>query len=308
MDMNVAAVVVLYNPSQGNIEVIYETLVSQVKHTVFVDNSDKSTSLKNLEIISNLYGRIAHNYTLIQNNKNLGIAEAQNIGVEFCEKMGIEYVVFSDQDTDFPEGAIGKLIEALKELEKSGNKVGAVGPLYANVNDDTPDLYFPVLKDGKINKLRVLDKACDVSFIIASGMVTRVDTFYSVGPNRSDFFIDWVDIEWCLRAQQRGYKIYGLPSVKLNHKLGENTKRFLGRNIVIHGPFRTYFKIRNAIFMYRLRHALDTKDNAIWFLKFVSREIIFTLLFQNSRLKNLSAIGRGIRDGLFLKLADQTKI
>ena len=298
MQTNSAAVVVLYNPSVHDMQVIVNSLVPQVSHTVFVDNSDEETSRKNQSTLSKLLNVIGANYTFIANQKNLGIAEAQNIGVNVCQKNGIEYVIFSDQDTEFPKETVKNLISGLIELERSGKKVSAVGPLYANLNDQNPDYYFPLLKDAKIQKLRVLDKPCEVSFVIASGMVTRVETFYQVGMNRSDFFIDWVDIEWCLRSQIKGFRIFGLPNVKINHKLGDKTKQFFGRNIVVHGPFRTYFKIRNAIFMYRLRHFLVSSENSVWFLKYAIREIIFVLLFQSNRLKNVVSIARALLDGV----------
>lgn len=298
MQTNSAAVVVLYNPSVRNMQVIVNSLVPQVSHTVFVDNSDEETSRKNQSTLSKLLSVIGANYTFIANQKNLGIAEAQNIGAKFCQKNGIEYVIFSDQDTEYPKETVKNLISGFIELERSGKKVGAVGPLYGNLNDKNPDYYFPLLEDGKIQKVRVLDKPCEVTFIIASGMVTRVETFCQVGMNRSDFFIDWVDIEWCLRSQIKGFLIFGLPNVKINHKLGDKTKQFFGRNIVIHGPFRTYFKVRNAIFMYRLRHSLVSSENSVWFLKCAIREIIFALLFQSNRMKNVVSIARALLDGL----------
>ena len=68
----------------------------------------------------------------------------------------------------------------------------------------------------------------------------------------SKLFIDFVDIEWCLRARGKGYEIVSFPNVEIEHQLGDSSISFMGTNYPIHSPLRMYYYFRNAIYLYRL--------------------------------------------------------
>jgi rhamnosyltransferase len=69
----------------------------------------------------------------------------------------------------------------------------------------------------------------------------------------SDLFIDYVDYEWCLRARARGWRVIGLPSVRMTHELGDEVRLVLGRQVLVHRPRRQYYLIRNAVLLARRR-------------------------------------------------------
>ena len=69
---------------------------------------------------------------------------------------------------------------------------------------------------------------------------------------REDLFIDWVDIEWCLRAESQGLESYIVPSAIMMHSIGDDTVRVLGRDINLHSDLRNYYMVRNATYLLRV--------------------------------------------------------
>jgi rhamnosyltransferase len=80
---------------------------------------------------------------------------------------------------------------------------------------------------------------------------------------REELFIDHVDTDWFMRAQQRGWAAYGACSANMEHRLGDRTLRFwLGgwREIALHSPLRHYYQFRNSTFLFlRSRYPLRWK-------------------------------------------------
>ena len=83
-------------------------------------------------------------------------------------------------------------------------------------------------------------------------MLVPVSTLKDIGLMKEELFIDYVDIEWCLRAASKKFNFYAIPSATMSHAIGDERKSVLGREISIHSPFlRRYYLARNSIYMLR---------------------------------------------------------
>src|SRR5690606_2676943 len=149
---------------------------------------------------------------------NLGIAEAQNRGVEAARDLGAEFVVFFDQDSLPPPNFIARLKTAYRALG-DGSSVAAVGPMPFDKRLGRC-AYAGLPSSGTVL----------VDHLIASGCLVSLAAFDRVGPLRTELFIDYVDTEWCLRAASLGLKCYCVPDVLLEHEFGTPV-RVLGRTI-----------------------------------------------------------------------------
>lgn len=85
-------------------------------------------------------------------------------------------------------------------------------------------------------------------------MLVPVEVLKKVGLMRDELFIDYIDIEWCLRTASNGYSLYAIPDAKMSHTIGDERKLFLGREVSIHSPLRRYYLARNSIYMMRLSY------------------------------------------------------
>src|SRR5690606_10075289 len=91
----------------------------------------------------------------------------------------------------------------------------------------------------------------EVDYVIASGCLIPFDVIETVGGMQEELFIDYVDIEWGLRAQHQGLQSLGVCAAVMQHQLGEKPIRFRGRLIPVHSPLRHYYHFRNAVWLYR---------------------------------------------------------
>ena len=134
--------------------------------------------------------------------------------------------------------------------------------------------------------------------VITSGSMLRRELVETIGLPRSDFFMDFVDYEYCLRARSRGYKIAVVTGAKLFHEIGKVRKvRFLGRSHFWseHRPFREYYMSRNLVYsVWWLYPNRRTKSSV---LRHLVRHAAGVLLFGSDRLACLKRMAQGFWDG-----------
>lgn len=90
-----------------------------------------------------------------------------------------------------------------------------------------------------------------VDAVISSGSLVRSEVIESVGLPRSDFFMDFVDFEYCLRLRRSGYKIGVVRDSLLSHAIGNPREvSILGHSRIWadHAPWREYYMSRNQTF------------------------------------------------------------
>lgn len=247
----VTAIIVTYNPEEDLLRRQNTSLASQVDNIIYVDNGSE-----NVDIVKEL----AEEASLIENNKNLGLAKAQNQGIELAKLQKADFVLLFDQDSVPPVGFVDGLLHCYTE-QSNTNKVALVGPTIRNlVNNSHENDKGVVFKGLAIKKVEVSD-ATEVSYCIASGSLMPMAAIDEVGGLCEEMFIDGLDVEWCLRAKSKGYKIYQTNNTHLDHCLGDGTTR----RIMSHSSQREYYIMRNSIWMsrqnyvplgYRLRKAL----------------------------------------------------
>ncbi|MBN2645368.1 MAG: glycosyltransferase family 2 protein [Desulfuromonadaceae bacterium] len=240
---SVWAIVVTYNPDLEVLARQVDTLVSQVCRIVIVDNG----STCNLAgwLPGCWYGSVE----LVLLEKNLGIATAHNRGIERAQQAGADYVLLMDQDSLPQPNMVAELLRA----SRAGSNVAAVGPRYLDERQNNPPPFI------RIEGMRIKRLNCQpqrsvvaVDYLISSGCLISLAVLRKVGGMRDDLFIDYVDIEWGLRAKHFGLQSYGCCTAHMLHTIGDEPVRFWGRRIPMHHPLRHYYHFRNAILLYKL--------------------------------------------------------
>jgi len=242
----IGAVIVTYFPGNAGLQALLHAIRPQVDALVLVDNTPGGAQL------AELVGPPER----IQTPRNLGLAAAQNIGIERLRELRCDFVVLLDQDSLPTERMVENLYRAWVRGSSEGIRIGAVGPQWMDRLTGTV-APFVRLGIGRMRKLRCRDGdlvPCDV--LISSGSLIPMAALDDVGLMDGDLFIDHVDHEWGLRAQARGWKLLGTGGVRLRHGIGDNRVRlwFFGwRELPVHTPLRDYYKVRNAIAVFLLR-------------------------------------------------------
>ena len=293
----VAAVIILYNPDISLLDRLLRSVIGQVERTYIIDNTPGSTA-----DLSSFFDQYHGNISYIPLGDNKGIATAQNIGIRKCMDAGCSHVLLLDQDSALPIHAVTKLLAAEKALLRLNIKVGAVGPQFI---DEKTGKSAPAIRHRwfRIVKLHLDMKSSDpveTDHLIASGALIQTSVLRLVGLMRDDLFIDWVDIEWGLRAKHKGYSSFYVPNVVMQHSVGDSAIRVFGRDVHLHSDVRNYYMLRNAVYLMRLR-SMGWK----WKINFAPRIPIYLFLYpylSNNKRTNLRLVLRALLDGARGKL------
>ncbi|HBW1978180.1 TPA: glycosyltransferase family 2 protein [Klebsiella quasipneumoniae] len=244
-NIKVSAIIVTFNPELDVLSELISSLNSQVENVVIVDNCSK-----NILQIKELKEK--KRFVLIEEPTNIGLAAAQNHGIKEAVNNSTHIVIF-DQDSSITSSFIENQLKCEKLLLDRGEKVSAVGPKFCDKisgYEYPATLYHgPFIKNTKVNAQPV-----EATFIIASGSLIRISVLKEVGLMLDDFFIDFVDVEWCLRANSKGYKCFINPFETMQHSIGDLRVRIFGRMISLHSDFRKFYIYRNGMFMIRLNY------------------------------------------------------
>lgn len=285
----VVAVIVAYNPIPGSLARLITTVQTQVAGVVLVCNSD--IDVRELPDQS-------HDWlTVISNSTNLGLAAAQNIGLRQCVVEGADFAILLDQDSLPTADLLERLLAADSQLTTHGFAVGAVGPLLIDSDHDTP---WPFLSAKWLHTRESTDADelgfCRCDWLYSSGSLVRLEHFTAVGLFMEPLFIDHVDVEWCYRASHHGLGFFGVPSIRMRHRMGDGHIRFLGRLHPRHSASRDYYVFRNSVILLGLDHIpIRWKLNEL--IRLVPRAIFYGLI-GDRLVQHVSSCLRGIADGI----------
>jgi GT2 family glycosyltransferase len=169
----------------------------------------------------------------IANPENRGFTKANNQGIRPSRG---RYVLLLNNDTVQIENALGKAVRYMDEHPE----VGALGITHRNNDADRtfqPSFYEFPKPWQEIRRLfrRTRAQAVvpteapaeqDVDWVCGSFLLMRRACLEQVGELDERFFIYDEDIDWCLRAQQAGWKVRFWPGAAMVH-LGAAANPFM---------------------------------------------------------------------------------
>lgn len=291
------ALIITYNPPlafKKQIAFFFE----QFEKLLIVDNGSNLQSQYCFAEMEQAYS----NLEIIYNRENLGIATALNQGFLWAIEQGYKEVVTFDQDS-FPAAG---MVAAYRNTQRKGAGQRPWAIIAPVIADPVVAVNARYLRSWQ--HIFFERKACEeddllknITMVITAGALHDLSVYQEIGPFREDFFIDYVDTEYCLRANQHGYKIIVACDAKINHRLGEREKRSLLGRVhypTFHSPLRWYYISRNRIPMLK-KYALRFPH---WFFyEIIASTYTFLrmIVFEDQRLKKLLAIFLGTRDGLW---------
>ena len=181
--------------------------------------------------------------SIIRSSENLGYADGNNIGIRRALEAGAKYVLLLNNDTSVHPEFLVELLQAAERYPEAGI-LGAKVVYY-----DRPDILWALGGDlqqpfGRIkmfrrnkpvNRLQSAPEEFD--HVPGAVMFVRSEVFEQVGMLDSEFFLAWEDVEFCIRAQRAGWKIIGVPTSVVSHKVSRATA----------GKLAMYFGQRNRL-------------------------------------------------------------
>jgi len=195
---------------------------------VVVDNASQDGSAESIdEKFTNEIN--SQDLILIRNDRNLGFAGGNNVGMRFAIDNGADYILLLNNDTIVDENMIAALVDV---CEKDSG-VGIVGPKIYYF--DPPDqIWFAgaeiLLHRGLSRHVGIREKdtgqhdeTAESDYITGCAMLVRRSVIERIG------FLDPVyqmyseDADFCMRAKHSGFRIRYVPAGKIWHKISAAT-------------------------------------------------------------------------------------
>lgn len=280
--MLIAGVVVLYNPDPIVIQNIQSYL--PFLYVLYVIDNSESPNMNIVEQLRELGEKIKY----IALGENRGVAYALNLGATLAIESGADWLLTMDQDSSFEGDSISKMVEYCMNLQDDKVIIVAPEPI------DT-ELVYRKRKENPFTHI-----------VLTSGSMLNLKLYQKNGPFREDFFIDYVDTEYCLRAKRNDLTVLTLKDVVLQHKVGK-PKKVLFFTTTNHPPIRRYYITRNRIAVWREYYSVDP-DYVKYDMACFVKETVKILLGEDRKLEKMRMIMKGIADCLRGKFGKLPKI
>lgn len=298
MNPHVLAVIVLYNPDLTVLDVLINSIFNQVGNVYIVDNTPSPDG----QGISKLLEKYKDSCNYLPLNDNLGIATAQNKGINWARNNGYSRVLLLDQDSLLPDNMVTGLLSDENELLRSGYKVAAVGPTFIDqkTNETTSAIETGFLRTIKKKNNNDDNQPVKSDYIIASGSLIRLSVIETFGAMKDELFIDWVDIEWGERCNAYGYYSFISKKVIMQHSIGDSHAKILGRTVYLHSDFRNYFIVRNAVYLSK-QSTIRWKLRLSMLMKTPYYIVLFSFLSEK-KVYSFKLLFRAALDGLLNRM------
>ena len=238
--------------------------------------------------------------TVIRTAQNLGAAGAWAAGLSYAAiKNRHDWVWTFDDDSVPADDALESLLAGSASLSGLGSEVGMIAAL--PVHSETQTCYPPLLWREGFVKPSSEDLQQPIWFadlVFASGVMARRELVEKIGLPRADFFMDFFDFEYCLRARSQGYRIAVITAVKMAHEVGHARRvRLLGYTALWpdHAPWREYYMSRNLA--YAAWWLYPTRRTKWFVVRHMARHAGGALLFGSKKLACLRKMLQGFLDG-----------
>ncbi|MEO3739821.1 glycosyltransferase family 2 protein [Kosakonia sp. WA-90] len=285
----ISAIIITYLPERERVLSLASCLASQVDHVLIIDNSPVNSQFS---LTSSLSKVVIHHL-----GRNVGIAQAQNIGIAKAKEWGSRDVILFDQDSVPSPTLVQDLLDARDIATRDGINVAAVGPVHFDLDSGSPSRF--ICAKALTLKLVTPDfKSAyfTADFIIASGSLISIEALDTIGLMENELFIDCVDIEWGYRARAKGRVCVVAQAARMDHKIGDKPLILFGRQITTHSPLRHYYFFRNVVLLLKRKYMpVGWKINVS--VKSLMQAIIFTF-FLSPRYMHFKYITKGFLHGI----------
>ena len=207
---------------------------------IVVDNGSHDGSAEKIQAA-------ADDITLIRNERNLGFAVGNNVGIQHALQKGADAVLLLNNDTTVDPEILNAFVSALDTHPDAGFLTAKIYYF------DDPNRIWMGLPHWKSDScsfehdgLDALDEHGafenieDVSYACGCALFSTADTLARVGLMEPKFFCYFEEVDWCFRAAREGLKSYFVPGAKVWHKVSATSG---GKQ----APIVRYFRTRNRL-------------------------------------------------------------
>ena len=271
-------------------------LLSQTHPLIEIIVIDNASTDATVSMLAEKYPQV----TVLRLHHNMGAAGGWAEGLRYAALEKKYDWIWNFDDDSLPRAdALELLLQGATQFVET-SKIGMIVPLPVHEQSNTP--YPPYLwKDGFVlpDDAKMKKPIWLADMAIASGALVRRDVVEQIGLPRVEFFMDFFDFEYSMRACQHGYKVVVVSSCRFPHNLGNACLvRVFGINRcwTEYPPWREYYIARNLC--YAAWHLYPTLRAKAFVVRCVLRRACRLILFGHERFRTASIIVKGMCDGV----------
>ena len=202
------------------------------------------------------------NIELIVNDKNLGYAGGNNVGIEYALKRKADYIFLLNNDTVVHKDCLRELLDVIEREPKVGfvgpktyyyqepKRIQFIGGSYSFITGRSSYIGSGEIDHGQHDELR------EVDFINGHALLVRKEVIDSIGMLDPEYFAYNEETDWCIRAKGKNYKCLYVPRAIVWHKSSKSSC----------GLTRPYLITRNQLLF--MRKNASKRQLMIFFLHF----------------------------------------
>ena len=263
--MKIVAVVSSFYPNIDELEVNINSYLPWVDRLIIWENSSRADSQ-----VDSLIARL-HNdkVEVMTTGKNEYLAEPFNKCIGWAKDNGSTHLMTMDQDSCFADGHFEKYLRLIEAF---------------------PDKNVAVFGPSSNSRISVNLPATEVTHTFISGAVFPLEILLQQGGFNLNLAIDSIDSEYCFRCKNSGFQTIVFRDVFLQHQLGYRYKHWTGLTIVPYSAQRTYYFIRNTLWLWEQYPQYFDKAYKCSFVKYRIIFRVFKIGFEKDSFKKLKAI------------------
>ena len=288
----IGLVTVLFN-SADVLPGFFESLSIQKFHNYnlfIIDNSLDDISMKVARDLTEQYQMA--NVTLIKNKENVGVAAANNQGIQLSLELGCDYVLLLNNDIEFKdENLLGNMLELADSRQErllvpkiyfhDSGKIWYAGGQIRTLTGTTTHRGEGEVDNGQF------DQNIHTNYAPTCFMLIHKSVFAKIGVMDEKYFVYHDDTDFIWRANVAGFKIYYWATGQVWHKVSSSTGGALS-------AFSVYYCERNRIYFIRKNFSMFFKIVALSFY-FMTRPLKLKLLSGKLRPHLISGISDGFK-------------
>lgn len=180
--------------------------------TILVDNASTDASV---ELVRNRFPEVE----IITNGNNAGFSEGNNAGIRRALERNADYVVLLNPDTRVEPEWLNELVR----IGESDEHIGILGAVQLEYDSSDLNSWTSTAFPKLLDELRSPESARDrieVDWVEGACIAIKRRVFEEIGFLDPIFFAFYEEIDFCRRAQRRGWKVMLVPRSRIHHKRG----------------------------------------------------------------------------------------
>ena len=263
--MKILGVISAFYPNIDELESNINSFLSGLDRLIIWENTPEKESTINALV--NKFG--AGKIEVCTTGQNEYLAYPFNQCIRRAQSEGYTHVLTMDQDSCFAKGHFEKYIKSVENYRQTN--VAVFGP-----------------SSNSREQVKLFVEEVDHIFI--SGAIFPVDTFLEQGGFNEELVIDSIDSDYCFRCKNNNLQTVVFKDVFLQHQMGYRYKHWSGLIIVPYSAQRTYYFLRNTLWLWKQYPQYFTESYKRSFVKY---RIVFRLLkiaFEKNSFKKIFSI------------------